>query len=410
MKNTVFLSWQADTSKKEGRNLIEKALELSFSRIAQDITIEKAVRELQVDKDTKDVPGSPPIFETILKKIDRAAIFVPDFTIVGTRRDGRPMPNPNVLIEYGYALKSLGRSQIVGVMNVAHGGPETLPFDLVHQRRPIMYNLPDGEADETRRAMREQLAKKLEGALRAVFESEEFSSKLPQISGPPPFVPREPLRGRARFRPPGEPIGVARPSLASLTGGDAVTVRLSDGPATWLRLAPMSSPGRTWKIAELEVARNLLVLVPLCEYGQHSGFVRGSDGIGVHAGAGDKPSPTLVYAFITGELWVINAWVLDHLPDRIILEENRFTASLEALTKFLGHLGIQGPYRWTAGMEGLKGRYLDGTNSPRLWGPCMVDVIEKEGIYNAGDSAAELLQPFFEEISDQCGAQRSSVA
>src|SRR5260370_38770083 len=103
MKNTVFLSWQADTSKKEGRNLIEKALELSVSRIAQDITIEKVVRELQVDKDTKDVPGSPPIFETILKKIDHATIFGPDFTIVGTRSDGRTMPNPNVLLKYGSA-------------------------------------------------------------------------------------------------------------------------------------------------------------------------------------------------------------------------------------------------------------------------------------------------------------------
>jgi hypothetical protein len=410
MRNTVFFSWQADRARKEGRNLIERALETAVSRISGGVTIEEAVRELQVDKDTKGVPGSPPIFETILKKIDRAAIFVPDLTLVGTRSDGRLTPNPNVLIEYGYALKSLSHSQIVGVMNVAHGGSETLPFDLAHHRRPIMYNLPDGAADEIRRETRGQLAKELEGALKAVLESEEFRSKSPHTTGTPPFIRREPLRGRARFRPPGEPIGVARSAFASLTGGQAVTVRLSDGPATWLRLEPTLSPGRTWKIAELEAAKNLLALVPLCAYGQHSGFVRGSDGIGVHASVDDIPSPTLVYAFTTGEVWVINAWVLDHLPGRIVLEENRFTVSLEALTKFLDHLGIRGPYRWTAGMEGLKGRYLDGRNSPSLWGPCMVDVIEIEGIYKPGDNPAESLKPFFEEIFDQCGAQRSSVA
>jgi len=99
MSNIVFFSWQADRSTKEGRNLIEKSLETAVDIIAQDITIEKAVRDMRVDKDTKGVPGSPLIFETILKKIDRAAVFVPDLTFVGTRTDNRLTPNPNVLID-----------------------------------------------------------------------------------------------------------------------------------------------------------------------------------------------------------------------------------------------------------------------------------------------------------------------
>jgi hypothetical protein len=70
--------------------------------------VEEAVREgLTLDKDTRGVPGSPPLFDTILKKIEGATVFVPDLTFVGTRSNGEPTPNPNVLIEYGCALRHL---------------------------------------------------------------------------------------------------------------------------------------------------------------------------------------------------------------------------------------------------------------------------------------------------------------
>jgi hypothetical protein len=68
-------------------------------RIGEDTTVEEAIRQLTVDRDTKGVPGSPPIVDTIFRKIDGTAIFVPDLTFVGKRADGRPTPNPNVLIE-----------------------------------------------------------------------------------------------------------------------------------------------------------------------------------------------------------------------------------------------------------------------------------------------------------------------
>src|SRR5580658_3386196 len=123
MTTTIFLSWQADTSKTVGRNFIERTLERVVGRIGDDITLEEAVRNVEVDRDTKNVPGSPPIVETIFGKIDKAAVFVPDLTFVGIRADGRPTPNPNVLIEYGWALKSLGHGRIVPVMNTAFGIP-----------------------------------------------------------------------------------------------------------------------------------------------------------------------------------------------------------------------------------------------------------------------------------------------
>jgi hypothetical protein len=297
-------------------------------------------------------------------------------------------------------------------MNSAHGRPDDLPFDLRHHRHPITYELYDGASDEERRAAREGLAGDLERAIRSVLGSEVFKSKLPRPIEPPDFVLRDPHphRGRARFRGPGEAIGVSRSSEATLKGDGATTVRLADGPAIWLRLAPISSPGRTWKIADLETASNLLALVPLCEYGQYLGLVRGNDGVGIHSALKGEPSPTLVYAFTTGEVWAINAWVLERAQGRIVLEEDRFSKSLETLAFFLKSLGMVGPYRWIAGMEELEGRYLDSGARFRAYGPCMKNVIEKDGTYLPGDDAALSLRPFFDEIFDQCGTERPGSA
>ena len=57
-------------------------------------------------------------------------------------RRPRPSPNPNVLLEHGYALACLGDERLIGVMNSGTGGrAELLPFDLKHRRWPINYEL-----------------------------------------------------------------------------------------------------------------------------------------------------------------------------------------------------------------------------------------------------------------------------
>jgi len=126
--------------------------------------VEEAIREeLEMDKGMLDVPGSPAIVYTILKKIDYATIFLADLTFIGKRPDGRPTPNPNVLIEYGWALKSLGFSRMLTVMNTAFGEPtrESMPFDMAHLRFPITYNLPASAKDEHREAERNKTPRNL---------------------------------------------------------------------------------------------------------------------------------------------------------------------------------------------------------------------------------------------------------
>jgi hypothetical protein len=179
MSNSVFYSWQGDRYTSICRNFIERALAAAAERLRADIEVEEAVREgLEVDKDTKGVPGSPPIFETIMSKIAAASVFVPDLTFVGLRADGRPISNPNVLIEYGCALLGPGELRIIAVMNDAFGTPssENMPFNLGHRRFPITYTLGEGATDEERKAARKSLTNKFESALRMVFDSPEFKA------------------------------------------------------------------------------------------------------------------------------------------------------------------------------------------------------------------------------------------
>lgn len=245
MAETIFFSWQADTSTTCGRNLIERALERALRSLASDAVIEEAVRDsLAVDKDTKGVPGSPPIVDTIFGKIDEAAVFVPDLTFVGKRLDGRPTPNPNVLIEYGWALKRHGHSYMVPIMNIAHGEPNdrTLPFDLKHLRHPITYNCPDDASDATRKTAREELAKKLADAIKLVITNPAFRTRKHPDA---PFVPRQATDGRGRFRGTGESIGFTD------WAGEPAELYLCDWPLSWFRLMPLRTLQQEFTVTKL---------------------------------------------------------------------------------------------------------------------------------------------------------------
>jgi hypothetical protein len=409
MSSKVFFSWQSDTSTKEGRNVIEKALQSAVARIAGDLEVEDAVRHgLQVDKDTQDVSGSPPIFQTILGKIDRASVFVADLTFCGFRLDGRPTPNPNVLIEYGWALKSLGYSQIVAVMNDAHGEPtrESMPFDLASLRFPIRYKLPDGAPDSTRVSERDQLSKRLETALRGVFASDEFKAKLPKQPEPPRFRQQDQINGRARFRPLGKPVAYARDHIAQMMGSsETKPVYLPEGPAMWLRLMPLYDPGQSWLTQEIKQLGLELAILPLMVSTGSIGFAQDEDGCCFYPPFDDDKTYSIAYVFNTGEVWVTNA-TLVRTGDYIPLEEPSFAKTLEGCALFLERLGCAGPYKWIAGIEGIKGRQLAVGGRLRSLGVCFSNIIEEEGIYKKGEIAAEVLRPFFEKVYDKCGARR----
>jgi len=168
MQCKIFYSWQSDLPNSTNRSFIETALEESVKLIRNDnsITVEPVI-----DRDTAGVPGSPAIAHTIFEKIEKANIFVCDISIINfitTQNPVKKTPNPNVLIELGYAVKTLGWENIIMVINTAFGNPEELPFDLKN-RRVMAYNSP--KESEDRATERKELKRKLENALRIIIEN-----------------------------------------------------------------------------------------------------------------------------------------------------------------------------------------------------------------------------------------------
>jgi hypothetical protein len=163
MQATIFYSWQSDIKAAANRTLIQDALEGAVKELRADGSI--SVKPV-IERDTKGVPGAPDIGVTILDKIDASAVMVADVTIVGRGDGTRPTPNPNVLIELGYGLKSLGPGRVILVQNVAFGGPEELPFDL-RQKRVLRYT--SAEDAPERASARRNLQADLKEALALVL-------------------------------------------------------------------------------------------------------------------------------------------------------------------------------------------------------------------------------------------------
>ena len=178
--STVFYSWQSDL--RETRNVIEAALEKAIRSLNRDLPAENA---LELDQDTRGVAGWPEITSALFDKIDQCEVFVADITpINGPNSDFRITPNPNVLLELGYALGTgFGRTRIICVINahyLADGDLRELPFDL-RGSRPVQFTLQDptqrgaesGQEDPTRTRARTDLAAKLEEALATVMKALE---------------------------------------------------------------------------------------------------------------------------------------------------------------------------------------------------------------------------------------------
>jgi hypothetical protein len=132
-----------------------------------------------LDRDTANLAGSPDIANRILAKIAVSDVFVADVSIVNGG-PGRPSPNPNVLVELGYAIAELGWENTILVQNSAYGGPELLPFDL-RGRRTVVYHKAETDPRPEARAL---LQGRLETALRSALTTDEVGN-LPSGANAP---------------------------------------------------------------------------------------------------------------------------------------------------------------------------------------------------------------------------------
>ncbi|MCH8875590.1 MAG: hypothetical protein IIA89_02055 [Chloroflexi bacterium] len=170
---SIFYSWQSDLPDSTNREFLEEALNAVAGNLVED---EEIIVDPVIDRDTLGVPGAPDIADTILNKIDRSQVFVCDISIINSGQDSRATPNPNVLLELGYALKGLGWERTIMVMNSAFGGTDRLPFDL-RTKRVITYQLDESSDDRT--PVTERLISGLEEAVRAIIEIDAIPKQSP---------------------------------------------------------------------------------------------------------------------------------------------------------------------------------------------------------------------------------------
>lgn len=138
MKFSIFYSWQSDLPSKTNRYFIEDSIKKALKEINKDNRVIACI-----DRDTKDELGSPDIRDSIFQKINHSKFFICDLSLTESK-----LPNPNVLIELGYAIKALGWNKILCLFNIQTGNIEELPFDINHNR-VTPYN-PDSENEKKR--------------------------------------------------------------------------------------------------------------------------------------------------------------------------------------------------------------------------------------------------------------------
>lgn len=153
----IFYSWQSDLPGNQTRYLIQDSID-SVVKSMRDTS------EIIADRDTKGEFGTPDIAQTIFSKIDECDIFVADVSIINKyysiNEEGNPTdeikttPNPNVLLELGYAAHALGWENVICIINVDFGLREELPFD-IKQRRVTSYSLKDKKRSEVRKELRD---------------------------------------------------------------------------------------------------------------------------------------------------------------------------------------------------------------------------------------------------------------
>tara|TARA_R110001583_G_scaffold44966_2_gene142193 strand:- start:3013 stop:4026 length:1014 start_codon:yes stop_codon:yes gene_type:complete len=128
----IFYSWQSDLPRPTNQNGIRKSLRNAIN-LVEDNFIDNRI---DIDEATRNTTGSPNIPQSIFTKILNSDVFICDLTTINKDSENfRKTPNPNVLIELGYAIAILGWERIIMLFNTNFGSfPDDLPFDIDRHR------------------------------------------------------------------------------------------------------------------------------------------------------------------------------------------------------------------------------------------------------------------------------------
>lgn len=394
MAVTIFYSWQSDSVSKTNHRFIKEALEVAVNRLVADGHVEEAPR---VDHDTKDVHGDPDVFPTILKKIDECDIFIADVTIVASTSGGKNVPNPNVLLELGYAYKAVGSGRIIKIMNDSYGDPQKgLPFDLAHKRWPYTYTLPE-DADKPRREkVKETVAKDLADFIRLILEKEG-----PKAETLPVFSGIEPVWHSSSF--------IGDGILGNYEHGaldEPMPIQWVNGPQWFLRMIP-ANPLQGMTSRKLFDYNLQNTLYP---FGRASGISQMINEYGTVSfqQRPTKPIEKMTQLFRSGEIWGIEK-VNEYTAEKKVIAfqylVNVFRDGLEGYLSFMRDvLKMSPPVKVIAGVSGIEGFAIA---DPRFQydetrGRCPIEeIIHEEFLSSLSIEVDEVLSPFFQKLWEE---------
>jgi hypothetical protein len=215
MQFTVFYSWQSDLAVETNKGLIRGAIKLACNNLENEFQATEL--RITVDEAADNVSGSPNIPLTIFDKIASADVFICDITTINKEvievieairnlqaieditkpKKLRPVPNPNVMIELGYAIAHLGWDRIIMLFNTSYGTLEDAPFDIdrhkIHHYKlsPKPENKPKKQFEEDKKTIIKDMAKDIYNNLKLIIEK---SPKKPRYKAE--LTPEEMKRNR----------------------------------------------------------------------------------------------------------------------------------------------------------------------------------------------------------------------
>lgn len=334
----VFWSWQSDRRGKTNRHVIKRALEKAISELNEKDELREPGedRELQLDHDTKGMPGMPEIAATVMEKIDSATVFVAEVTPVARTDNGKDVMNPNVALELGYAMHRLKAANCLGVFNTHFGEVKDVPFDIQHRRWPITFRLSDDATKTEIEAAEKSLVASFKIALAAYLPKQKAEALQPQD-----FVGERPF-----FAPAGFILAHYDPDT---------DYALNHRPSIYLRMSPASS---------LNILRSDIIesVAQLGSFGQksHAGLNQMNE-LGACKFDFDAKHEVLsmTQLFPTGEIWALNhylveAWMRYQKPVYATALSRIIYANLKRYIGFYSARGMSGRFVVEAGISGVK--------------------------------------------------------
>lgn len=398
----IFWSWQSDHDKATGNYFVRDALKQAAKELGRELEISERI---EVDHDTKGVPGRPPIVQTIFDKIEAARAFVADVTPVGETAAGKPLPNPNVMIELGYARRSRGHERLIFVANGQHlKKPEDLPFDLRGDRGPAMYTLAEGADAATMKAAEASLVAALKLDLRAIIAFDESVRSAALLS----TIEVETDK-RSKWFADDETLTC----VDQHRRGAKKEVRLPPGPHAFMRIKPAHWPEevRTASLSPDQFSESLAL-----GHGRNGDWGQSNDGFlsyWYHDTSDATPKSVNVvteWAAKDGVAWSVWSGILSqHSPPFFYwLDMMRFWAyflqhAIDAMIK----VKARGPFRVDAGVVGISGvRWGEAQGSSGT--AAIANEVRRSSIRVTAElsSQHEFLAALFNRLTDAFGSTR----